>query len=149
MMTPRTLTDIVDLLNSDGINYSVSLRMYSGLRESTDDINSIVNRLIGHEAVLNGVRDVGMTELVDTLLQSLGYVGDNGAGPGPNVLRSAAFSRLLRNIRNSVVQLSQTVDGIKSFEFADGHPDYPVFWDFAYLFLGSDQHVLLVGSSWD
>jgi hypothetical protein len=149
MVTPRTLTDMADLLNSDGINYSVSLRVYSDLPESTDDINSIVNRLIGHEAVLNGVRDVGVTEVVETLLQSLGYVGDEGAGPGPNVIRSADFSRLLGNIRDSVVQLSRTVYGIKSFEFAEGHPDYPVFWDFAYLFLGNDQHVLLVGSSSD
>ena len=148
-MTPRTLTEIADLLSSDGINYSVSLRVYSGLPESTDDINSIVIRLIGREAVLNGVRDVGVTEVVETLLQSLGYVGDDSAGPGPSVLRSADFSRLLGNICDSVVQLSQTVYGIKSFEFAEGHPDYPVFWDFAYLFLGNDQHVLLVGSSSD
>jgi hypothetical protein len=148
-VTPRTLTDMADLLNSDGINYSVSLRVYSGLPESTDDINSIVNRLIGHEAVLDGVRDVGVTEVLETLLQSLGYVGDEGAGPGPNVIRSADFSRLLGNIRDNVLELSQTVYGIKSFEFAEGHPDYPVFWDFAYLFLGNNQHVLLVGSSSD
>lgn len=149
MVMPITLTDMADLLNSGGINYWVSLRVYSGIPESTDEINSIVNRLIGHEAVLNDVRDVGTTEVVETLLQSLAYVGDKGAGPGPDVLRSADFSRLLGNIRDSVVQLSQRVYGIKSFEFAEGHPDYPVFWDFAYLFLGDDQHVLLVGSSSD
>ncbi|MUI11004.1 hypothetical protein GJV26_00630 [Massilia dura] len=140
---------MADLLNSDGINYSVFLRVYSGLPESTDDIHTIVTRLIGHEAVLAGVRDVGVSEVVETLLQSLGYVGDEGAGPGPNVLRSPDFSRLLGNIRDNVVQLSQTVYGIKSFVFARGHPAYPVFWDFAYLFLGNHQHVLLLGSSSD
>lgn len=149
MVTPRMLTEMADLLNSDGINYSVSLGVYSGLTGSTGDISIIVNRLIGHEVVINSIRDVGVTAVVETLRQSLGYVGDDGAGPGPRVLRSTDFSRLLGGILDSIVQLSQTVYGIKSFEFADGHPYYPVFWDFAYLFLGSDEHVLLVGSSSD
>lgn len=149
MVTQRVLTEMADVLNSDGINYTVSLSAYSGFMESADDINSIVNRLIGSKVVLNNLRDASVTEVVETLRQSLGYVGDHGAGPCPSALKSRDFSRLLDSICYSVVQLRPRVCGIKSFEFAEGHPHYPVFWDFAYLFYGNDEHVLLVGSSSD
>ena len=149
MVTQRVLTEMADVLNSDGINYSVSLSAYSGLKEGAGDINSIVNRLIGHKVALSSLRDASVAEVMETLRQSLGYVGDDGAGPGPSVLKSRDFSRLLESICDSVVQLSQTVCEIKSFEFAEGHPHYAVFWDFAYLFQGNDEHLLLVGSSSD
>lgn len=103
MLTQRTLTEMADLLNSDALNYSVSLRVYSDLIETAGDINSIVNGLIGHKVVLNSVRDASVTEVVEMLLQSLGYVGDDSAGPGPSVLKSTDFSRLLERICDSVV----------------------------------------------
>jgi hypothetical protein len=143
------LTEMADLLDSDGINYSVFLRAYSGPTENSGDISSIVNGLIGHEVVLNGFRDVNVTEVVETLRQCLGYAGDPGSGPGASCLGSAEFARLLGSILKEVVQLSQTAYEIKSFELAHGHPAYPVFWNFAYLFPTADQHVLLVGSSSD
>lgn len=93
MVTQRLLTEMADLLNSDGINYSVSLSTYSGLQENAGDINSFVSRLIGHKVVLNSLHEVSVTEVVETLRQSLGYVGDHGAGPGPSVLKSRDFSR--------------------------------------------------------
>jgi hypothetical protein len=143
------LTEMADLLDSDGVNYSVFLRAYSGVPENPSNIGSIVNGLIGHDVVLNGVRDVNVAEVVETLRQCLGYAGDHGSGPGASCLGSTEFARLLRGIQKEVVQLSQTAYEIKSFEFAHGNPAYPVFWDLAYLFLGADEHVLLVGSSSD
>jgi hypothetical protein len=143
------LTEMADLLDSDGVNYSVFLRAYSGVTENSSDIGSIVNGLICHEVVLNDIRDVNVTEVVETLRQCLGYAGDTGSGPGASCLGSTEFARLLGSIQKEIVQLSQTAYEIKSFEFAHGHPAYPVFWDFAYLFSGTDQHVLLVGSSSD
>lgn len=148
-MKQKRLTEMADLLNSNGVNYSVFVRAYLGVPESASDIGSIVNELIGHETVLDGLRDADVSEVVETLRQSFGYVGDASAGPSANVFESTEFSRLLGSISDSVVQLSQSAYGIKSFGFAEGHPAYPVFWDFAYLFLGNDKHVLLVASSSD
>ena len=34
MLTQKMLTEMADLLDSDGINYSVSLSLYSGLKET-------------------------------------------------------------------------------------------------------------------
>jgi hypothetical protein len=148
-MNEKLLTDMADLLNSDGVNYSVFLQAYSGGKGFESGIERIVKRLIGHDVVLSSVHIVNVTEVVETLHQSLSYLGDESAGPGASVHESTEFSRLLESIRDSVVQLSQTAYEIKKFEFTEGHPAYPVFWDFAYLFLGNDQHVLLIGSSSD
>jgi len=149
VINQELLTEMADLLDSDGVNYSVFLRAYSGVTENSSDIGSIVDGLIGHEVVLNGVRNVNVTEVVETLRQCLGYAGDPGSGPGAGCLGSTEFARLLGSVLKEVVQLSQTAYEIKSFELVHGHPAYPVFWDFAYLFPGADQHVLFVGSSSD
>jgi len=149
MIKQALLTEMADLLDSDGTNYSVFLRAYSGVPASLSKTGSVVSWLIGHDVVLNGIRDTNVTEVIETLRQSLGYVGDHGTGPGASCLKSTEFARLLQDIEKEVVQLSQTAHEIKSFEFVHGHPAYPVFWDFAYLFIGADEHVLLVGSSSD
>lgn len=149
MIKQALLTEMADLLDSDGTNYSVFLRAYSGVPASLTKTGSVVSWLIGHDVVLSGIRDTNVTEVIETLRQSLGYVGDDGTGPGASSLKSTEFARLLQDIEKEVVQLSQTAHEIKSFEFVHGHPAYPVFWDFAYLFVGADEHVLLVGSSSD
>lgn len=149
MIKQALLTEMADLLDSDGVNYSVFLRAYSGVPDSLSNTGTVVSRLIGHDVVLNGVRDTNVTEVIETLRQCLGYSGDHGSGPSASCLESTAFARLLRGIESEVVQLSQTAHENKSFEFAHGHPAYRVFWDFAYLFTGADEHVLLIGSSSD
>lgn len=149
MIKQGLLTEMAELLDSDGINYSVFLRAYSGVPASLSSTGSVISWLVGHDVVLNGVRDTNVTEVIETLRESLGYAGDHGTGPGASCLKSTEFARLLQNIEKEVVQLSQIANEIKSFEFAQGHPAYPVFWDFAYLFIGADEHILLVGSSSD
>lgn len=148
-MKQRMLTEMADLLNSDGINYTVFLKAYSGGIAGTSNIGDIVNGLVGNDVVVSGVSDSDVTEVVQELRQCLGYVGDEGAGPGLKTLRLAEFSRLLKSILESVTQLNETSYGLKSLGFAKGHPAFPVFWDFAFLFLRSDEHVLLIGSSSD
>jgi hypothetical protein len=148
-MEHGVLAEMADLLNSDGTNYSVFLKAYSGAILGTGEIGYIVSRLIGADVVVSAVRDSDLSEVVEVLRQCLGYVGDESAGPGASTLGSAEFSNLLKRILESVTHLSDTSYGLKSFGFLHGHPAYPVFWDFAYLFLGNDEHVLLVGSSSD
>lgn len=140
---------MADLLNSDSTNYSVFLRAYSSAAAGTSEVSDIVNRLIGADVIVGDIHDSDVTETTEALRQCLGYVGDESDGPGTRTLGSAEFSNLLKNILDGVVQLSETSYGLKSFRFEKGHPAYPVFWDFAFLFLGNDEHVLLVGSSSD
>lgn len=147
--TRRVLTEMAELLNANGVNYSVSLRAYSGVMQDKTDISDIISGLIGEEVVIGGVQDLGVTEVTEALREYLGYPGDESAGPDVSTLESVEFSGLLNRLLESVAQLSETSFGLKSFWFAEGHPAYPVFWDFAFLFLRKNEHCLLVGSSSD
>jgi hypothetical protein len=148
-MEQKILTEMAKLLNSDGWNYSVFLQAYSGATESAGNISDIVNALIGNGVAVDQVRDVDATEVIEAVSQSLGYVGHESAGPGAKVLASAEYSNLLRSILESIARLSKSSTGIKALAFAEGHPAYPVFWDFAFLFLSENDCLLLVGSSSD
>jgi hypothetical protein len=55
----------------------------------------------------------------------------------------------MRSILESIAQLSKSSTKIKALALVEGHPAYPVFWDFAFLFLGENDCLLLVGSSSD
>jgi RNA binding exosome subunit len=148
-MEQRILTEMAELLNSDGWNYSVFLKAYSGATESASNISDIVNALIGNGIAVDEVRDVDATEVTEEVSRSLGYVGNESAGPSAKILASAEFSNLVKSILESIAQLSKSSTGIKALTFVEGHPAYPVFWDFAFLFLSENDCLLLVGSSSD
>jgi hypothetical protein len=117
--------------------------------ESASNMSDIVNALIGNSVVVDEVRDVDATEVTEAVSRSLGYVGHESAGPSAKVLASAEFSNLMRSILESIAQLSKSSTKIKALALVEGHPAYPVFWDFAFLFLGENDCLLLVGSSSD
>ena len=88
-------------------------------------------------------------ELLADVTSSLSYAGDDGAGPDRSDLQSLKFRKLLTNVIAEVCSLADRSSKIEQFTFGAGHPAYPVFWDFAYLFTGPVQSVVLVGSSSD
>lgn len=148
-LNPTELSELADLLNSDGINYSVFLAAYRGAASDTLAAHDIVKRLLDKDVVLDGLRDVDVAEVAETVDVSLRYAGDAGAGPGLAIFASKRFDVLLRGILAEIAKLGETSERIKSFTFVAGHPAYPVFWDFAFLFLCRAEAVLLVGSSSD
>lgn len=148
-MDEGLLTQMADLLHSEGKNYSVFLRAYRGATRCASDVGDIVNRLIGYDAVITAVVDSNVIEVAEQVRECLCYVGDESAGPGSGTLGSAEFANLLERILEGVAQLGSRSHGVRSLEFLEGHPAYPVFWDFAFLFLGNDENVLLVGASSD
>jgi len=74
---------------------------------------------------------------------------DDGAGPRPNVVQSARFKELLVGLTTELRLLCSSTSRIERFRFEDGHPGYPVFWDFAFLVRTAKESLILVGSSSD
>ena len=143
------LTQMADLFDSDGTNYTVFLRSYSCALNGLTEVEDIVQGLVGHAVIVGEVRDCNPAEVAEELLECLAYVGHPYGGPGPLTLELPEFSKLCRDILLEVTNAIDYSNAVKSIEFLGGHPAYPVFWQFAFLFLGSDNHRLLVGSSSD
>lgn len=145
----ESLSRMANLLNSDGINYTVFLKSYSCIAQGGDQIEDIVKKLVGKDTTVRAAQNCDLRQMTEVLNDCLGYVGDTGAGPGPDVLRLPEFSNLLGEIVSDFANLSKRSNEVKSFSFVEGHPAYPVFWEFAFLFLMNDSHRLIVGSSSD
>ena len=56
---------------------------------------------------------------------------------------------LLNRVVANAKATSSKANRIEKFRLDEGHPAYPVFWDFAFLFTSSDEATVLVGSSSD
>jgi len=138
-----------DLLYGDGKNYTVFIRSYGTDFIADLTIQEIVQRMIGDEAIIEDVRDVNFSEVERELRTGFGYSGDDNAGPAVTTLESSQFRVLLEEICEEAKLESHRSTGLKTFRFKDGHPAYPVFWDFAFLFIGDSKCELLVGSSSD
>ena len=117
---------------------------------TADETSSdIVRGAFGSDAVIADAASVGIEELVDEVSECLRYAGDDGAGPGPNVTQSGRFKELLVELTTELRLLCMSASRIERFRFKDGHPGYPVFWDFAFLVRTERGSLVLVGSSSD
>jgi hypothetical protein len=105
--------------------------------------------MLGNDAVVERIQAVTLDEALAEIRSSLSYPGDSGAGPDPETLRSERFTRLLSDLLAEIEAVSRQATRIEQFWLEEGHPAYPVFWDFAFLFTGMSEAVALIGSSSD
>ena len=89
-------------------------------------------------------------DVIDELKDALQYRGDYGSHPSLDYLDSTEsridFDQLICRIQRV---LDESFDNIQSFWLKEGHPFYPVFWDFAFLIRTCDESILFIGSSSD
>lgn len=148
LMNQILLSRMGNLLDSNGTNYTTFLESYSVTPAEGDKVQDIVTAMVGQRVAITDLRHCSLAEVTETLRDCLGYIGED-EGPDPDTLASPEFSSLLQGIIEDVAQAIKHSNVVQSFRFLDGHPAYPVFWEFAFLFLGKDSHQLLVGSSSD
>jgi hypothetical protein len=148
-MTRAAFDAVVNFLNAGGTNYTVFLRTYQTDTTSGESTMDAVRRAVGEGVSVERVQAASVHEVLAEVTSSLAYAGDASAGPDPADLLSAEFRRLLADVIEKVCALAEGAIRIEQFRFKDGHPAYPVFWDFAFLFVAPHQSTVLVGSSSD
>lgn len=148
-MDNEFLGEIVKLLDTGGWNYSVFLRLYEAPLPRHVNKEAIIQALLGPEATLYEIEGVNASSVWPAIEACLLYAGDEGAGPAASALNSAKMSELMKTLEYEVRILTDTAITIDSFWLKEGHPAYPVFWDFAFLFSGAASASILIGSSSD
>ncbi len=146
MAIEATLSKLQSLLY--GYNYAVFLHTYHvpvmrGASVEDYIVQAFPNAQVG------GLQPVSAQEMLVDVEQSLRYAGDAGAGPKPTALNSSRFEHLLAAVLSYLQQRVAGATSITSFWLRRGHPAHPVFWDFAFVIVGSDQVEIFVGSSSD
>ncbi len=148
-MDQNVLSAIADFLNAGGLNYTVFLRAYSTPHGASEESSQLISDALGKQVVVRWLGDVSSDEVISEIMDALSYPGDDGAGPDQAAVKSDRFSELLNRVVDSAKATSSKANRIQKFRFDEGHPAYPVFWDFAFLFTSSDEATVLVGSSSD
>lgn len=149
-LSQSLLDQLVALLNRDATNYAVFLRLYQlSTASGADDLEGCIRTAVSADAKIDGVEAISAENLISEMDGLLRYAGDPGAGPGEAVLGSSEFSEVLTELKHDISELASRAKAIKRFWFVEGHPAYPVFWDFAYAFFENEKMTIFVGSSSD
>ena len=132
-----------------GGNYQVFLRVYrvAFVQEPTAEL--LIAQALGPSAVVGRVVPITELRVLTEVEECLRYAGDTGHGPEPIALRSQRFELLVSAVLS---ELRQSISGatlLTEFGIHDGHPAYPVFWDFAFVIAGSASRFVFIGSSSD
>lgn len=146
MAIKATLKKLQSLLY--GYNYAVALRSYRVPFDSAATVENYIHQVLPNSEI-GGTQLVSGQEVLVNVDQSLRYAGDAGSGPEPAVLNSTKFEELLAKV---FLHLEQAISGATSifyFWLRSGHPDYPVYWDFAFVLIGSEYVEIFIGSSSD
>lgn len=132
-----------------GINYVVFLRAYRCPFVPDAPAEWYVYQALGPDVVVGGIGEVGGPEVLAEVESALRYAGDRHAGPKPVVLRSRRYKGLVRAVLSELEQAVAEASVVATFWLREGHPAYPVFWDFAFVIAGPAGGLVFVGSSSD
>jgi uncharacterized protein (TIGR02996 family) len=132
-----------------GINYVVELGICRILRIPDATVEQYVTAALGPNAVVGGFQPVTGIEVLTEVERCLRYPGDIGAGPMASTLRLPKFNRLVREVLTYLERSVAESSAVATLRLIDGHPFYPVMWDFAFAFVKAHWTVVFLGSSSD
>jgi hypothetical protein len=132
-----------------GLNYVVAFDIHRVPRMPDATAEQYISAALGPKAIVGGLQPVAPTELLAEVERCLRYPGDRGHGPDPSALRSPEFERHVRSVLDYLKRSVAESSAVTTFWLREGHPLYPVMWDFAYLFEKAHCAVVFLGSSSD
>lgn len=132
-----------------GYNYQVFLRRYKMPYMPGANTQHYIAAALGPTAVVGGSCSVTRQEVLAEVEKSLQHTGDNAYGPRPSVLSSKKFKDMLKSVLTHIERAASSATLIEQFWLKEGHPAYPVFWDFAFVVAGPSGVEVFIGSSSD
>ncbi|MGN6808031.1 MAG: hypothetical protein ACTHJZ_19095 [Trinickia sp.] len=73
----------------------------------------------------------------------------HSAGPSKEALESDVLAGMLEKLLSDLRVTASKAIKVESFTLEEGHPFYPVFWDFAFLFRAASEATIFIGASSD
>lgn len=132
-----------------GYNYQVFLRIYCLTFAPSEPAGWYIAKALGPSALIGGMVPATGREVLAEVERSLRYAGDVGSGPDPSALSSEKFNELVVRLLSELERAIAGAEILAQFWLRDGHPAYPVFWDFAFLIAGPADALVFIGSSSD
>ncbi|MBV1831678.1 hypothetical protein HNW77_14195 [Komagataeibacter sp. AV436] len=143
------LDAVVEILEEDCWNYTVFLKSFSIEPYENRDLVETIKKVFGEDVVMDNIRQIRKEDVRGIIDSALYYAGDVATGPSAASLASPEFHTAVRNVQEQVANILESATRVETFWFREGHPAYPVFWDFALVFTGETFVTILIGSSSD
>jgi hypothetical protein len=131
------------------LNYCANLALYEVKNATGENIEIVVAKALRKPVSLGNYRSCQTEEVVQEVQASLEFRGDESSHPSFEFLDSQEFLTMQHQILELLQRLLSDSTTIIGFYFKDGHPFYPVFWDYAYVIEHQKHTYVLVGSSSD
>lgn len=136
-------------LSRSSLNYCASFQIYRCGKPRGDSLADLVQTALGDQAVVGGATVSTSREVVDELRKALTYRGDHGSHPSLDYLDSHESTKDFDLAVESLNQILDRATNVVSFWLKEGHPFYPVFWDFTFLIETEEESILFIASSSD
>lgn len=137
------------LFGQSALNYSVSVKIFYDNTESELNEIDLIESVLAPKAVVGNIEKCDLSELLDIVKKCFEYAGDEVSYPNRRYYLSEEFKVDLNQALEQIKVLFSNNLGIFEFWLEDGHPFYPVFWDFAFLVKKRENNFILIGSSSD
>jgi hypothetical protein len=132
-----------------GLNYQVHFSLYRVPFDPAAPAEWYITQALGPDVVIGGVKADSKAEAIVEVEQSLCYSGDESSGPKQSVLQSKRFNELVTSVLAELDHAIGESTLFAQFWLRQGHPHYPVFWDFAFVIAGPSGGLVFIGSSSD
>ena len=145
-----SLTATSRKLNRTSLNYCANFQFYVSKEAAGEPLEIVVRTLLGERAEIFMAQAATKIDVIDELKDAFRYRGDHGSHPSLDYLDSPESRFDLDQVICRIQRvLDDSFDDIQSFRLKEGHPFYPVFWDFAFLIRTCADSFLFIGSSSD
>ena len=137
-------------LNKTGcLNYQVNIKLFDCGNAGGLSASKVVKIALGQEATIGNTFATSDNEIIQDLKKGFEYSGDESSHPNKDALMSpieqAKRDKAISLIKNHLNKSTMLI----GFWLKEGHPFYPVFWDFAYIIEHDKKSSILIGSSSD
>lgn len=129
-----------------GNNYQVWFNVY-GPGDAAMGLADALKALVSKDCELSGVVPSSPEGAISEIMDMVFYKGDAGSGPLELESKKAEIKELMNEVFSTIN--IKNAEMVAKFGFKNGHPSYPVFWDFAYDIHVGGKRWIFVGSSSD
>jgi hypothetical protein len=137
------------MLENESLNYAADFILYSCPGFAGKSLTEILPAALGHPVVIGGSRSATAQELLKDFREGVEYSGDYGSHPNLAFLASEQFKAVVSELLGWFEEFTAEANQIIGFWLKQGHPFYPVFWDFAYVIEKGQDAFVFIGSSSD
>ncbi len=145
----KALDAISRKLFAGSLNYAASFKLVTCDGIAGAPLQEILAAALGKGFVIGGASAAGPSEVVEALQEALFWRGDDSSFPDPKYRESEEFKHNAASVLAWVGALVEGAGHILSFWLQEGHPFYPVFWDFAFSIEKGADAFVFIGSSSD